>query len=622
MIPRCVVLAMLLTTTLLGFARDKQENWVEVTSPHFVVATDGNEKQGRHVADQLERMRSVFHVAFPKMNMDSGGPIVVIAVKGDKDFRALEPEAYLAKGSLKLGGLFLRTADKNYILMRLDAEGEHPYSVIYHEYTHFLISKGSASMPLWLNEGLAEFYENTDIREKEALLGEPSADDLLWLRQNRLLPLETLFAVDHNSPYYHEEKKGSIFYAESWALTHLIQISDAQHKGQRLSDYVGLIAKDVDPVTAATRSFGDLKQLQSQLESYVQQPVFYHFKMSTTTQVDESALKAQTMSPIDAEALKADFLAYNERIADSQALLDRILEDDPKNVSAHETKGYIAFRQHQLDEAKKWYGEAVQLDSQSYLAHYYFAVMSMGGGGVPSQQDQIETSLRTAIKINPAFAPAYDMLAVFFGMQHKSLDEARLMELNAISIDPGNIRYRINIANVLLTMEKSQDAIQVLRAAAKLAKTPEESQMTADALTRAQEYGDAQAKFAERQNQYAAEQGGNASVNVTEKIDGPIPTLKRRPEFVAKGPHRFAVGVLKSVTCGNPGLDLTVSSKGKDLPLHVDNYYKISFSALGFEPSKELNPCTDLENKPAKVEYVESANPSVAAQIIAVELHK
>ena len=109
---------------------------------------------------------------------------------------------------------------------------------------------------------------------------------------------------------------------------------------------------------------------------------------------------------------------------------------------------------------------------------------------------------------------------------------------------------------------------------------------------------------------------------MTEKTDGPVPTLKRRPEFVSKGPHRFAVGVLKSVTCGNPALDLTVSSKGKDLPLHVDNYYKISFSALGFEPSKELNPCTDLENKPAKVEYVESANPSVAAEIISVELHK
>ena len=109
---------------------------------------------------------------------------------------------------------------------------------------------------------------------------------------------------------------------------------------------------------------------------------------------------------------------------------------------------------------------------------------------------------------------------------------------------------------------------------------------------------------------------------MSEKTDGAIPTVKSRPEFVPGGPHRFAVGVLKNVTCGNPSLDLTVSSEGKNLPLHVENYYTISFSALGVEPSKELNPCTDLENKPAKVEYVESANPSVAAEIISVELHK
>jgi hypothetical protein len=56
--------------------------------------------------------------------------------------------------------------------------------------------------------------------------------------------------------------------------------------------------------------------------------------------------------------------------------------------------------------------------------------------------------------------------------------------------------------------------------------------------------------------------------------------------------------------------------------LHVDNYFKVPYTALGFEPSKDLNPCTDLENRPAKVEYVESANPSVAAQLVSIELHK
>ena len=61
-------------------ARDRAENWIEVRSPHFLVLTNSSEKQGRHVADQFERMRSVFHVAFPKLQIDPGSPIIVLAI--------------------------------------------------------------------------------------------------------------------------------------------------------------------------------------------------------------------------------------------------------------------------------------------------------------------------------------------------------------------------------------------------------------------------------------------------------------------------------------------------------------------------------------------------------------
>src|SRR5215472_12996170 len=43
---------------------------------------------------------------------------------------------------------------------------------------------------------------------------------------NELLPLPTLFTVDETSPYYLEEKKGAIFYAECWALTHYLTLKD------------------------------------------------------------------------------------------------------------------------------------------------------------------------------------------------------------------------------------------------------------------------------------------------------------------------------------------------------------------------------------------------------------
>jgi tetratricopeptide (TPR) repeat protein len=614
-----VLLLALLLFALFSPAVAKNDTWLQITSPHFVVVTNSGEKQGRRIADQFERMRSLFHTMFPKVQMkSSGAPIIVLAIQGEKGFRALEPQEYLAKGSLRLGGLFLQVPDKNYVLMQIDAEGEHPYSVIYHEYTHYLLRKSAEWMPLWMNEGFAEFYQNTDIHEKEASLGQPSPENISWLRQNPLLPLPTLLMVDHNSPYYHEENKGSIFYAESWALVHYIEISDLQQKTHRMVDYSNLLVQKVDPVTAATQAFGDLKKLQTDLNNYVQQVAFHYLKVPTTTEVDDSAFTSQTLTSAQSDSVRADFLAYNSRTSDAQALLDQVLQEDPKNVLAHETKGYLEFRQGHLEEAKKWYAQAVQLDSQSFLAHYYFAAMAMSSTSSTEEQAQIENSLRAAIKLNPSFTPAMDRLAVYLASRQRNLEEAHTLELNAITLEPANVGYRVNAANILMEMQQGQRAVEVLHAAAKIAKTPAESQAVDNTLMHAQDYVEMQTKVAAQKDAWEKA----STVTTTETIsNASVPQLKHR-EFVAKGPHHFLVGVLKSVRCDNPALDLTVSTKDKQLTVHGDNYYQIPFSTLGFQASGDLNPCKDLENRPAKVEYVESADPSVTPQLISIELHK
>lgn len=597
---------------------EKQETWLEVCSPHFIVVTNSSEKQGRRIADQFERMRSVFHVAFPKLQIDPSAPIIVLAIKDEKDFRALEPEAYLAKGSLKLGGLFLPAPDKNFVLMRLDAQGEHPYSVIYHEYTHLLTRKAEW-MPLWMNEGLAEYYENTDIQENSVSLGQASPQDIAWLRQNQLLPLPTLFAVDHNSPFYHEEKKGTIFYAESWALMHYLITNDRLQKTTRVADYANLLAQNVDSVTAATKAFGDLNQLRSALDEYIRGDRFHYIKMEVSTGVDESSLKVQPLTPSEADALRADFLAYNQRFSDAQSIVDRVLKADPTNVSAHETKGFLEFHQGHASEAKYWYKQAVQLDSNSYLAHYNFASIAMMDAKSGDDEAQIESSLRTAIKLNPSFGPAFDRLAAFLGMHHKSLDEARMMGLNAVTLEPSNVGYRVNVANIYLEMEQGKNAVNVLETAAKLAKTSEDVRFVESALARAREYANAQERYAEQKKEY--ERSTERSGPVIAVTGAGVPKLKRR-DFVPHGPHLFLVGVLKNVHCDTPSIELIVTSKGEDVAMFADNYFNLPFTAVGFKPSGDLNPCGDLENRPAKVEYVKSANPGVSAQLISVELHK
>jgi hypothetical protein len=615
---RLVLLAILLSVVRAS-ARDKPENWIEVRSPHFVVVSNSSEKKVRRVADQFERMRSVFHSLFPKLQLDPGTPIIVLAVKDEKDFRGLEPAAYLAKGQLKLAGLFLLGADKNYVLLRLDVEGEHPYAVVYHEYTHLLFGKVE-SLPLWLNEGLAEFYENTEVSEKNISVGLPIAENVMMLRQNQLMPLATLFAVDRSSPYYHEEHKGSIFYAESWALTHYLKLKDTNENTQRIGDYLHLLEQGVDSVTAATQAFGDLKQLQAALDEYIRQAGFRYWKHSGATEVDDTAIQVRALDAPKADAVRADFLAYNDRAADARALLDHILEEDPNNVLAHETMGFLEFRVRHIDEARNWYAQAVKLDSQNFLAHYYFAAISMNGPMDAANDAQIESSLRTSIKLNPKFAPSYDRLAAFLATRHKNLDEARLMALNAVELEPGNLNYRMSTANVLLQMRRGGDAVRVIRNAMRLASTPEETSKAEDFLIHAEEF----VRVQQESRQFNEQANADASaVEATNKIAVANAVAKsiEHDEVIPAGPHRFVTGMLKNIRCDMPAMEMNVVAADKTLGLHSGNYFKVAFSTLNVTLKRDLNPCADLEGRPAKVEYIDSASNGPAA-LVAVEIHK
>lgn len=615
MLKRLLALVIVLAP-LASVGREKRENWLEVSGPHFTVFSDGGEKDARRIADQFERMRLVFHTAFPNMQVDSSAPVFVIAVKDAKTFQALEPEAYLKKGQLQLAGLFLRAPDKNYVLLRMDAGGEHPYATVYHEYTHLLLSK-SEWIPLWLDEGLAEFYQNTDISEKHTVLGEASADDILWLRKNRLLPLTTLLAVDHNSPYYHEEKKGSIFYAESWALAHYLQVKDKQEGSDRLRDYMILLRKQVDPVTAATQAFGDLKQLQAALERYIEGPLF-SFKLTKALPVDDALFKVKPITPTQADAVRADFLAYNQRENDSRALLSQVLQDDANNTLALETMGYLEFRAGRLDQAQKWFEQAVKLDSQSYLANYYFASIAMSHGVAGEESErEIESSLQKAIKLSPAFAAAYDRLAVFYAMRYKNLDQAHLLTLKAIQLDPGHIAFRLDAARVLQAMRRDQDAVAVLQAALKVARTSAEASEIQYQLQAVQHAEAARTEDEEIERQYR-EATAAAKDYEPEKTD----TGAEEKEENLKGPQRSIIGTVSNVRCSPPAvIDLDVNAGGKVVTLHARNYYQVQFTALNYTAKPEFQPCTDLEGMHVRAEYVESVSAKING-LVTIELHK
>jgi tetratricopeptide (TPR) repeat protein len=563
----------------LAQARDKAENWIEVRSPHFRIVTDSNEKQGRQIAGQFERMRSLVHVAFPQLQVDYGRPLVVLAVRDKHEFQTLEPESLLAKGALELNGLFVRTTEMNSVLMRLDAEGSNPYAVVYHEYTHLMLSK-APNIPLWLDEGMAQFYENTVLYQKSAALGGANSRNVMLLLRSPQLPLPTLFAVDEASPYYRDKEKGSMFYAESWALVHYLLFRDYQYKTSKLNEYVNLLAQNVDAVAAAIQVFGDLKKLQAALEHYIMQGSFNYFRTTAFAKVDDSSFEVEGLTAVEADAIKADVLAYNGRTVEARTLVDHVLQEDPTNVSAQETMTFL----------------------QSLEVR------------------QAEDSLRNALRSNPSSADACDRLAVFLWTRRRDLEEARTLAIKAVSLEPGNIPYRIDLAKILLAIGRGPDAVETLQAAAKVAHAAEDVQAVNDLLRDAQEYTQAQ----EEQHRLATEANSRQqeTASAGSIIGSGVPHSGGGDTFASKGPHHYVVGMLKDVHCDSARMDLTVDTGGKNLALHAENYYKVEYSALNIPPLKELNPCEDLEGRAAKVEYVEATDQSDVARVLGVELHK
>ncbi len=602
---------------------DSAPVWLQVTTPHFTVITDAGEKQARHIAGQFERMQAVFHKILPGTHSDSGIPIVVLALKNRRDFQAVEPAEYLVKGQLDLAGLFLQNNDRVYILIRLDAGGDHPYSTIYHEYTHYITRH--ANLPLWFNEGIAEFYQNTDIDSHEIRFGQPSAGFLQLLRSQSLLALPTLFDVGHDSPYYHEQQKGTMFYAESWALTYMLYINDFRNKTDLIGSYLRALDAGQTSLAAAVSAFGNLKTFQIALEGQISHGDFAYLAMPISIPIDEASYKLTPLTTPDVDACRAAVLLSNGRTDDARKLLDSVLAANPHNALAHETQGILHLREHDLEAARRSYTEAAANHSTSFLAWYYAAALTLRAGN--HDDPAIETNLEQSLKLNPDFAPANDALASYYAM-HRQLDDALRLSLLAITLEPDNFGYRLNNASIHMQRKELPSALSVLAAARPFAHTPAEIAELNARIDEAHLYQEQLTAATTLAPPPAPAAPGNVTaVSSTSASRGkpaaliPGDTDPHFPDTPPTGPRRTAKGVLHNVTCTYPTiLTLTVDGGAKPIALYTNHMYKIDYWVT-FYPRGGLDPCK-IEGMQAVVTYTPVKDTRVAGQIVSIQVNR
>ncbi|HKE57754.1 MAG TPA: DUF1570 domain-containing protein, partial [Pyrinomonadaceae bacterium] len=216
-------------------------NWTSVRTRNLFIISDASASELRQVASWLELFHAAVSGLTARPAFNSSTPTVGIVFRSRQEFDQFKP-LYQGKPA-ELAGYFQPGDDVNYIAIPLEP-GEPLYSV-FHEYVHLFVKDNLPNAPLWLNEGLAEFYSTAAIGSGEATIGAPIASYVRLLRSSDLLPLKTLFSVNSDSAHYHDRDKRGIFYAESWALVHYLMLANHGERQPQVARYLSLTAAGV-----------------------------------------------------------------------------------------------------------------------------------------------------------------------------------------------------------------------------------------------------------------------------------------------------------------------------------------------------------------------------------------
>lgn len=599
-----------------------EEIWTEVTSPNFVVLSNASQKQARRTARTLEQFRSLIQTCMPRWKVDPGSPLVVFAARDGGSLKDLLPAEGQKKGMAQPAGLFQAGSERNFVLLRIDVPGDQGYHIIYHEYVHMLQRLNFQNLPLWLAEGLAEFFGHSTISDSSSSLGNISAEQIEVLRNSQLIPLDALLAAGHDSPLYRQEEMSQIFYAQSWALIHYLMIGDKQAHSGQLSAFLNLIHKGVSEQEAAGRAFGDLKLLEKNLENYVRAMAFYHYSIPAKLAIKEDQYAARALSPAELLVARGDLFVHTNRLPEAKAALELALNLDSRSARANEAMGLLYLRLQNQAQAQKFFSAAAELDSKSFMAQFYAAKLAYESGE-EGDMASAESHLRKTLAINPQFAPAYRMLSQVLMTQKEKLPEALELAKKAADLEPAELSHQLNVGRVLMAMEKLDEAYnhgQRVLAAARTEGDRSQAELFLSWVKNSQEAALRAKRYAEAQREQARKMEEQRQLDeaAAKQAKAAAPVLP-----IKTGPAAKARGVVRSIKCDYPAImDLVLEAGGKRQMLRAENYYQVQYWAVGNPGRGNFQPCDELEGKRVEIEYVTVKDQNYSGLIKTIVIEK
>lgn len=305
-----------------------QAKWLKAETRHFIIYSEGSEKELRAAAIKLERFDALLKLKFgfaekpyqPKL------PIYYLARQSDvqKLTKGWQPNAAGFFAPRPEGSFAVANREKANNEFDLGSDG-----ILMHEYGHyFMFRHASFPYPTWYIEGFAEFVSTTTIDNAgNWTMGKPAYHRAGSLMNMDKLPIDQILFSRYRGL---SKADTSVFYGRSWLLTHML-LTRPEHK-DKLAVYFTGIAAGKNPRQAATEAFGDLAALDQTLDQYRNQKLTFiasNAPIQTDTSVQISVLDAmrEALIPLHLERLSAtDISSVPGRLEQVAALYPREAE--------------------------------------------------------------------------------------------------------------------------------------------------------------------------------------------------------------------------------------------------------------------------------------------------------
>ena len=325
--------------------------WSEYRSANFRVLSDGTDTQVRALITDLERFRPIARAVLGQPAI-SPEPLLVIAPRDQASFAVFVPSRTVA-------GLFLRGLRGDVLLVNLaarvaglDGPRAGVRSVAQHEYVHAVIADlPGPPVPLWYNEGVAEYLSTARIDRSGAVIGAPIPGRVRNLLVGRRLGLDDLLSARPEAPDYGRSADGVDFHAHAWLLVHYLH--SRPDAARVLDRYKALRRAGLDETAAIEDALGrSAAGVQGDLLAYVRGRDFQtrHVPIAVPRQI--AITRTGDLSAADMLVQLARFQMTDRRaFRRSEAVLDRALAIDPDHVAALAALARLRIRQDRLDHA-------------------------------------------------------------------------------------------------------------------------------------------------------------------------------------------------------------------------------------------------------------------------------